>query len=48
MFRIGVNRSGPRLVADLVVASLDQLEAHAFDNLVPLRQERKEDSGSSS
>jgi beta-phosphoglucomutase len=48
MFRIGVNRSGSRLVADLVVASLDQLEAHAFDNLVPLRQDDKEDSGSSS
>ena len=48
MFRIGVNRSDPRLVADFVVASLDQLEAHAFDKLVPLRQEGKEDSGSSS
>ena len=35
MFRIGVNRSGPRFIADLVVASLDQLEAHTFDNLVP-------------
>jgi len=48
MFRMGVNRSGPRLVADVVVASLEQLEAHAFDNLVPLRQEGKEDSGSPS
>ncbi len=48
MFRIGVNRSGPRLVADLVVASLDQLEAYAFDKLVPLRQEGTGDSGSPS
>ena len=46
MFRIGVNRSDLRLVADLVVAPLDQLEAHAFDTLVPLRQEVKEDSES--
>ena len=48
MFRIGVNRSGPRLVADVVVASLDELEVHAFDRLVPLRQEGKGDSGSQS
>ena len=48
MFRIGVNRSDPRLVADIVVASLDQLEAYAFDKLVPLRQEGKGDSGSPS
>ena len=48
MFSIGVNRSGPCLVADLVVASLDQLESYAFDKLVPLRQEGKGDSGCSS
>ena len=48
MFRIGVNRSGPRLVADLVVASLDQLEAHAFEKLVPLRDEREGDPESPS
>jgi beta-phosphoglucomutase len=48
MFRIGVNRSGPRLAADLVVASLDQLEASAFDKLIPLRQGGKGDSQSSS
>lgn len=45
MFRIGVNRSGVWLDADVVVASLDQLEAYEFDKLVPLRQEGKADSG---
>jgi beta-phosphoglucomutase-like phosphatase (HAD superfamily) len=48
MFSIGVDRSGPRLVADVVVASLAQLEAYVFDKLVPLRQEGKGDSGSPS
>ena len=46
MFSIGANRGGPRLVADIAVASLDQLEAYAFDKLVPLRQEGEGDSGS--
>lgn len=35
MFGIGVKRGGPRLIADLFVPSLEQLEAHAFDELVP-------------
>ena len=45
MSSIGVSRSGPRLVADIVVASLDQLEANEFDMLVPLLQEDEKGPG---
>jgi len=45
MSSIGVSRSGPRLVADIVVASLDQLEANEFDRLVPLLQEDEKGPG---